>query len=68
MTIRSEIVNQRLRDLREVMQREHLAAFIFPNTDPHQSEYVADHWKGREFVSGFNGSLVPPFGLIPATL
>jgi Xaa-Pro aminopeptidase len=56
MTIRSEIVNQRLRDLREVMQREHLAAFIFPSTDPHQSEYVADHWKGREFISGFNGS------------
>ena len=49
-------VNQRLRDLREVMQREHLVAFIFPSTDPHQSEYVADHWKGREFISGFNGS------------
>ena len=49
-------VNQRLHDLREVMQREHLAAFIFPSTDPHQSEYVADHWKGREFISGFNGS------------
>ena len=43
-------------DLREVMRREHLAAFIFPSTDPHQSEYVADHWKGREFISGFNGS------------
>ena len=49
-------INQRLHDLREVMQREHLAAFIFPSTDPHQSEYVADHWKGREFISGFNGS------------
>ncbi len=49
-------VNQRLQDLREVMRREHLAAFIFPSTDPHQSEYVADHWKGREFISGFNGS------------
>ena len=49
-------INQRLQDLREVMQREHLAAFIFPSTDPHQSEYVADHWKGREFISGFNGS------------
>ena len=56
MMINSDIVNQRLRDLREVMQREHLAAFIFPSTDPHQSEYVADHWKGREFISGFNGS------------
>ena len=50
------IVSQRLHDLREVMQREHLAAFIFPSTDPHQSEYVADHWKGREFISGFDGS------------
>ena len=50
------IINQRLQDLREVMRREHLAAFIFPSTDPHQSEYVADHWKGREFISGFNGS------------
>ena len=39
-----------------MMQREHLAAFIFPSTDPHQSEYVADHWKGREFISGFDGS------------
>ena len=49
-------VNQRLAMLREVMRREHLYAFIFPSTDPHQSEYVADHWKGREFISGFNGS------------
>ena len=49
-------VNQRLQDLREVMRRERLAAFIFPSTDPHQSEYVADHWKGREWISGFNGS------------
>lgn len=47
---------QRLEDLREVMRREHLAAFIFPSTDPHQGEYVPDHWKGREFISGFNGS------------
>ena len=47
---------QRLEDLREVMRREHLAAFIFPSTDPHQGEYIPDHWKGREFISGFNGS------------
>ena len=49
-------VNQRIEALREVMKREHLAAFIFPSTDPHQGEYVPDHWKGREFISGFNGS------------
>ena len=49
-------ISQRLSDLRELMQREHLSAFIFPSTDPHQGEYVPDHWKGREFISGFNGS------------
>ena len=50
------IINQRLASLREVMKREHLAAFIFPSTDAHQSEYVADHWLGRAWISGFNGS------------
>ena len=50
------IINQRLECLREVMKREHLAAFIFPSTDAHQSEYVADHWMGRAWISGFNGS------------
>lgn len=49
-------VNERIAALREVMRREHLGAFIFPSTDAHQSEYVADHWKGREWISGFNGS------------
>lgn len=46
----------RLARLRELMKREHLSAFIFPSTDAHQSEYVADHWRGREWISGFNGS------------
>ena len=49
-------INQRIEDLRELMCREHLAACIFPSTDPHQGEYIPDHWKGREFISGFNGS------------
>lgn len=50
------MINQRLESLREVMKREHLAAFIFPSTDAHQSEYVADHWMGRAWISGFEGS------------
>lgn len=50
------MINQRLERLREVMKREHLAAFIFPSTDAHQSEYVADHWMGRAWISGFDGS------------
>ncbi len=49
-------INQRLESLREVMRREHLSAFIFPSTDAHQSEYVADHWEVRTRISGFNGS------------
>lgn len=33
-----------------------MGAYIFPSTDAHNSEYVADHWKGREWISGFDGS------------
>ena len=51
-----EEIAQRLSNLREIMLREHLDAFIFPSTDPHNSEYVPDRWKGREWISGFNGS------------
>lgn len=49
-------IKLRLARLRELMKREHLSAFIFPSTDAHQSEYVADHWRGREWISDFNGS------------
>ena len=51
-----KLIPERLSALRELMRREQLSAFIFPSTDAHQSEYVADHWKGREWISGFNGS------------
>ena len=51
-----ETIRQRIADLRALMQREHLAAFIFPSTDPHNGEYIPDHWKCREWISGFNGS------------
>ncbi len=49
-------IDQRIALLRDEMQREHLGAFIFPTSDPHLSEYTADHWKGREWISGFDGS------------
>ena len=49
-------IAERLERLREELKREHLSAFIFPTTDPHNSEYTADHWKGREWISGFTGS------------
>lgn len=42
--------------LRQWLQKRGLDAFIFPSTDPHSGEYVPDHWKTREWISGFNGS------------
>jgi Xaa-Pro aminopeptidase len=50
------MIRERLALLREELRREHLSAFIFPTSDPHNSEYTADHWKGREWISGFTGS------------
>lgn len=50
------MISERLALLRQELRREHLSAYIFPTSDPHQSEYTADHWKGREWISGFNGS------------
>ena len=50
------IIKERLERLREELRREHLSAFIFPTSDPHHSEYTPDHWKGREWISGFDGS------------
>ena len=55
MAMKTEIA-ERLSRLRKVMKRERLGAFIFPSTDAHNSEYVPDHWKGREWISGFDGS------------
>ena len=56
MEQRRDVIAERLEALREELRREHLSAFVFPTSDPHQSEYTADHWKGREWISGFNGS------------
>ena len=55
-TMDSKVITTRIEELREVMKSEGIDAFIFQSTDPHNGEYVPDHWKGREFISGFNGS------------
>ncbi|MBK8489820.1 MAG: aminopeptidase P family protein [Saprospirales bacterium] len=47
---------QRLERLRQAMQEEGLDAYLIPSNDPHQSEYVAAHWKSRHWISGFSGS------------
>lgn len=51
-----ENISNRLSALRELMKRESMDAFVFPSTDPHNGEYVPDRWKGREWISGFDGS------------
>lgn len=50
------MVNKRLENLRQQMTKYQLDAVIIPSTDPHQSEYVAKHWKVREYFTGFTGS------------
>jgi Xaa-Pro aminopeptidase len=49
-------IPQRLSDIRSLMAQHKLAAYIIPSNDPHFSEYVADRWKCREWLSGFTGS------------
>lgn len=49
-------INQRLENLRNLMADRKIDAYIIPTSDPHQSEYLSDHYKEREFISGFTGS------------
>lgn len=56
MTTDKQTIAARLAALREEMRREHLSAFIFPSSDPHNSEYVPSRWEGRKWISGFDGS------------
>ncbi len=56
MTTDNQTIAARLAGLRDEMRREHLSAFIFPSSDPHNSEYVPPRWEGRKWISGFDGS------------
>lgn len=56
MTTDNKTIAARLATLRDEMRREHLSAFIFPSSDPHNSEYVPPRWEGRKWISGFDGS------------
>jgi len=47
----------RLSRLRAAMAREDLAAYIVPSADPHLSEYLPERWQGRQWLSGFTGSM-----------
>ena len=43
-------------NLREAMKRNNINYYIIPSSDPHQSEYVSEHYRGRAYISGFTGS------------
>ena len=50
------MIKRRIEALRKFMKSNNLSAFIIPSTDPHISEYPAQHWECRQWISGFNGS------------
>lgn len=49
-------IKERVEALRSLMKQNGMDAYIIPSSDPHQSEYVAEHWKARAWISGFTGS------------
>ena len=50
------MIYERVAALRKIMQRKKVDAYIIPTADFHQSEYVGDYFKCREYMSGFTGS------------
>lgn len=50
------MINNRIEKLRSLMKEKDIFAYIIPSADYHQSEYVGEFFKGREFISGFTGS------------
>ena len=49
-------VNERIEALRGLMEERGIDAYLVPTADFHESEYVGDHFKCREFITGFTGS------------
>ncbi|MDV3426969.1 MAG: aminopeptidase P family protein, partial [Bacillota bacterium] len=49
-------IKDRIENLRQLMKQNNMDAYIIPSFDAHQSEYVSEHWKCREWISGFTGS------------
>lgn len=49
-------ITERLDALRRQMKANGIYATVIPQIDPHQSEYLADHWQARRYLSGFTGS------------
>ena len=50
------MIKNRIEELRKIMNQKSIYAYIIPSSDFHQSEYVGEYFKSREFISGFTGS------------
>lgn len=50
------LVDEKLKEIRRLMARDNVAAVIVPGNDPHNSEYVADYWQARKWLTNFSGS------------
>ncbi|HEY1393170.1 MAG TPA: aminopeptidase P family protein [Methylibium sp.] len=57
MDTRTSPIRPRLASLRSAMEQHGIAAVLVPSSDPHLSEYLPGHWQGREWFSGFTGSM-----------
>ena len=57
MDTRTSPIRLRITQLREELQRQGVYAVLVPSADPHLSEYLPEHWQGREWFSGFTGSM-----------
>jgi len=57
MDTRTSPFRLRISQLQEVLQREHMHALLVPSADPHLSEYLPERWQGRQWLSGFTGSM-----------
>lgn len=48
--------DQKIEAIRQLMKQSNIAAVVIPSEDPHKSEYVAEHWQARKWLTGFSGS------------
>jgi Xaa-Pro aminopeptidase len=48
--------NEKINRIRQLMKAANISAVVIPSDDPHQSEYVAEHWQARKWLTGFSGS------------
>ena len=57
MDTRTSPTRLRIGQLQEVLAQRGVHALLVPSSDPHLSEYLPEHWQGREWLSGFTGSM-----------